>query len=118
MIVSKSARVIAYRSQFEGSAGAKLPKARMKSPHYEKAPGAFVEQAEVCREQARDAASLKRFRAALGLFATAATLCRHAVTLETDASATLIIKDRLQQIEVEAAGYYELVRSMEKSRGL
>lgn len=120
MFVSKSARVTAYQPSFENAASSALasPKINMKVkiPRYEKAASSFIEQAEVCREQARDAASLKRFHAALGLFATAATLCRHAVTLETDASACLLIKERLQQIEVEAATYYELARSIEKKR--
>ncbi len=127
MIVSKAARVTVYRPRFEssqipGASDAKpriqKPRIQAKAPRYEKAANSFLEQAEVCREQARDAASLKRFHAALGLFATAATLCRHAVTLESDASATLLIQDQLQQIEVEAAGYYELARSREKSHGI
>lgn len=120
MIVSKAARVTAYQPSFENPASSvtRSPKVNMKlkSPRYERVASSFLEQAEVCREQARDAASLKRFYAALGLFATAATLCRHAVTLEADASASLLIKERLQQIEVEAATYYELARSIEKSR--
>ena len=115
MIVSKAARVTAYQSLFDDSNRRKSrsPQTNSKPPRYENAPGSFLEQAEVCREQARDAANLKRFHAALGLFATAATLCRHAVTLENDASATSQIQDRLQQIELEAATYYELARSRE-----
>ena len=118
MNVSKSARVTAYQSRFDslepsGSRALK-PKVKSKSSAYEKAASSFIEQAEVCRDQARNAANLKRFRAALGLFATAATLCRHAVTLESDAAAKRIIRERLQQIEVEAATYYELARSREK----
>lgn len=119
MIVSKAARVTVYQPRFESSqtpeSGPSKPHPKSKAPHYEKAASSFLEQAEVCREQARDAANLKRFHAALGLFATAATLCRHAATLENDASATLLIHDRLQQIEVEAASYYELARSRERS---
>ena len=118
MIVSKSARVTAYQPRFENpeKSGLSASKANMKSKpsRYEKAASSFLEQAEVCREQARDAANLKRFHAALGLFATAATLCRHAVTLEADASVTLLIQDKLQQIEIEAASYYELARAREK----
>ena len=121
MIVSKAARVTVYQPRFESSTtpNSSASKVNMKprKPRYEKAASSFLEQAEVCREQARDAANLKRFHAALGLFATAATLCRHAVTLENEASVTLLIKDRLQQIEVEAASYYELARSREKSHG-
>ena len=120
MIVSKAARVTAYHSMFDDSANRKSrsPKAEAKPPRYENAPGSFLEQAEVCREQARDAANLKRFHAALGLFATAATLCRHAVTLETDAGATLLIHEQLRQIELEAATYYELARPRENARGI
>ncbi len=118
MIVSKAARVTAYQPRFPSSevpnSGHQKTRMKPKVPRYEKAASSFIEQAEVCREQARDAASLKRFHAALGLFATAATLCRHAVTLEADVSATLLIQDQLQQIEVEAASYYELARAMEK----
>ena len=115
MIVSKAARVTAYQPLFDDSNRRKSRSSRTdsKPPRYENAPGSFLEQAEVCREQARDAANLKRFHAALGLFATAATLCRHAVTLENDAGATLLIHERLQQIELEAASYYELARSRE-----
>ena len=122
MIVSKSARVTAYQPRYkvaEPSALQPAPtKLKLKPSHCEKAASSFLEQAEVCREQARDAASLKRFQAALGLFATAATLCRHAVSIETDTSATLLIQDQLQQIEIEAATYYELARSMEKTHGI
>lgn len=74
----------------------------------------FLEQAEVCREQAREAARLKRFGAALGLFATAATLCRHVKSIETDARACSQIDDRLRQIDLEAATYSELARATQK----
>ena len=119
MIVSKAARVTAYQPRFESSqnpkSGQTKTSMKLKVPRYEKAASSFMEQAEVCREQARDAANMKRFHAALGLFATAATLCRHAATLETDVCATQLIKDQLQQIEVEAASYYELMRPREKT---
>ena len=118
MIVSKNARVTAYQPRFENSdSDSRSQKTRMKpkAPRYEKAASSFLEQAEVCLEQARDAANLKRFRAALGLFATTATLCRHAGTLEPDAVAISLIQEQLQQIEIEAASYYELARSREKS---
>ena len=116
MIVPKAARVTAYQSSFDDSRRNSRPqKVDMKPPRYETASNSFVEQAEVCREQARDAANLKRFHAALGLFATAATLCRHAATLERDAVATRGIQERLRQIELEATTYYELARSRESS---
>ena len=72
-------------------------------------------QAEICREQARDAARLKRFRAAFGLFATAATLCRHVFsTKEADASARALATERLHQIDIEMATYAELARTLER----
>ena len=76
-----------------------------------------LEQAEVCREQAREAARLKRFCAALGLFATAATLCRHAQTIAVDAPTAYLIQDHLRQIDLEAAAYFELARAVERPRG-
>jgi hypothetical protein len=75
-----------------------------------------LEQAEICREQARDAARLRRFKAALGLFATAAALCKRALTLtENDESFRSLAMDRLRQIEVEIATYTDLARAMERS---
>ena len=74
-----------------------------------------LEQAEICREQARDAARLKRFRAAFGLFSTAAALCRHAFTIQgADENFKSLATDRLQQIDVEMATYAELARSLER----
>lgn len=75
----------------------------------------FLEQAEVCREQARDAARLKRFRAALGLFSTAAALCKHACAMEAcDECTRALANERLAQIDIEAAAYADLVRAMER----
>ena len=74
----------------------------------------FLEQAEVCREQARDAARLKRFRAALGLFRTALNLCRHAEkTGETD-DTRLLAAEKIVQIDVEFAAYAEFARSADR----
>lgn len=70
----------------------------------------WLQQAEIFREQAREAARLKRYKAALGLFSTAATLCRNAS--ENDKAAQSL--DLLHQIDVEAATYQELARSMNK----
>jgi len=86
-------------------------------PSLETLPSFLLEQAEVCREQARDAARLKRFRAALGLFVTAANLCRHALTKAGDEKTGLdnavlaLATERLSQIDVEMATYTELARS-------
>ncbi len=81
-------------------------------------PVSFLEQAEVCREQARDAARLKRFRAALGLFVTAANLCRHARKSAGADAANAEVFDlaslRLEQIDLEMATYTELARSHDR----
>jgi hypothetical protein len=69
-------------------------------------------QAEICREQARDAVRLKRFRAAFGLFSTAAALCRHAYDLkENDETMRNLAADRLHQIDIEVATYTEFARA-------
>lgn len=71
-----------------------------------------LQQAEICREQARDAARLKRFGAAFGLFTTAATLCRHVFGAEqTDPSVRDLALERLHQIDTEMAAYAELART-------
>ncbi|RYG59331.1 hypothetical protein EON80_25840 [bacterium] len=69
-------------------------------------------QAEICREQARDAARMKRFRAAFGLFSTAANLCRHVASVaENDENTRFVAAERLQQIDIEMAMYAELARA-------
>ncbi|MBW3634915.1 MAG: hypothetical protein KY445_00440 [Armatimonadetes bacterium] len=74
-----------------------------------------LHQAEICREQARDAARLRRFRAAFGLFSTAATLCRHVFSAkEADETARALATERLQQIDIEVATYAELARTLER----
>ncbi len=89
-------------------------------PALETPPSFLLEQAEVCREQARDAARLKRFRAAIGLFVTAANLCRHARTKAVDNTTGLddailnLATERLAQIDVEMATYTELARSHQR----
>jgi hypothetical protein len=72
----------------------------------------FLEQAEVCREQAHDAVRLKRFKAACGLFSTAIALCNRAVTMSGDACVEA--KEALRQMQTEMAIYSELARSMER----
>lgn len=76
----------------------------------------FLEQAEVCREQARDAARLKRFRAALGLFRTALNLCRHAEKTGESDDTRLLAAERITQIDVEFAAYAEFARSADGRR--
>ena len=74
-------------------------------------PLSSLEQAEICREQARDAARLRRFKAAFGLFSTAAALCRHALASGADADQATAC---LRSIDSEMAAYSELARSMDK----
>lgn len=75
----------------------------------------FLQQAEICREQARDAARLKRFGAAFGLFSTAATLCRHVFgAQQCDETARTLAAERLRQIDIEVATYAELARASER----
>ena len=71
-----------------------------------------LEQAEICREQARAAARLKRFKAARGLFSTAIALCRQAMLLGGEACSEA--KDRLRQLNDEMLAYTELAKSMER----
>ena len=72
----------------------------------------FLEQAEVCREQAHDAARLKRYKAACGLFATAIALCNRAIAIGGEACTEA--RDVLHQMQMEMATYVELARSMER----
>lgn len=74
----------------------------------------LLEQAEVCCEQAREAARLKRFRSALGLFATASALCRH-VECNGDDAQIVLAKQRLSELSHESATYGELARGARRS---
>lgn len=71
-----------------------------------------LEQADICCEQARAAASLKRFTAARGLFNTAVALCQRAVALNGVARADA--EGRLRQLHSEMSAYSELARSKER----
>lgn len=97
-----------------------------------------LEQAEICREQARAAARLKRFKAARGLFATAISLCQRALGAKTgesglptdttltgqgvamsdtatlDAQARDAAQEYLRQLTIEMSTYSELAKSMER----
>ena len=97
-----------------------------------------LQQAEICREQAQEAARMKRFKAARGLFATAIALCQSALSacaarnkerapeaapvnatenLNDDAMLTAddaAIQAYLQQLNIEMATYSDLARSMER----
>lgn len=78
-----------------------------------------LEQAEICREQARAAARLKRFKAARGLFATAISLCQRALGLKTNGPApaagqTDEAQEYLRQLTMEMSTYSELAKSMER----
>lgn len=70
----------------------------------------WLDQAEVCREQARIAAGMKRFKAARGLFSTAIALCRQAMARGGEANPEA--KDRLRQLDTEMLAYTELSKSM------
>jgi len=74
----------------------------------------LLEQADVCCEQAREAARLKRFRSALGLFATASALCRH-VECNGDEEQIALAKQRLSDLAHESAAYGELARGPRRS---
>lgn len=69
-----------------------------------------LEQAEICSDQARQAARMRRYKAARGLFSTASQLYRRAIELAGGALPEAL--ERLHQIDVEAAAYTELDRSM------
>jgi hypothetical protein len=68
-----------------------------------------MQQAEICCEQARAAARLKRLKAACGLFATAQSLLTRAVSLGGDACSEA--RERLNSISAEMATYCELAKS-------
>ena len=68
----------------------------------------YVEQADICCEQARSAALKKRFVAALGLFRTAQSLYGRAVAMGGDACTDA--RERLQNLSGEMASYAELAR--------
>ena len=89
-----------------------------------------LQQAEICREQAQEAARMKRFKAARGLFATAIALCQSALSAcaarnkerAPDAAPVNVtenpddaaIQAYLQQLNIEMATYSDLARSMER----
>ena len=87
---------------------------------------ACLTQARICREQAQEAARLKRFRAAVGLFQTAISLCQRAVSLRkspafpaTEPSAEAPpgdgeAREYLQVLAIELSTYDELMRSMNR----
>ena len=71
-----------------------------------------LEQANICCEQARTAARLKRYTAARGLFVTAIALCHRAIALNGTARPQAEIC--LGQLHNEMSAYSELARSMER----
>ncbi len=74
----------------------------------------FLQQAEVCREQAREAARLKRFRSALGLFATASALFRH-VSSNGSETERGVASEQLSSLALEMATYSDLARTSHRS---
>ena len=89
---------------------------------------ACLVQARICREQAQEAARLKRFKAAVGLFQTAISLCQRAVSLRKSAPPSDLApveadsgadgdgeaREYLQVLAVELSAYDELARSMNR----
>lgn len=85
------------------------PSSKPSSSSYETATCRdFIEQADICCEQARSAALKKRFTAALGLFRTAQSLYNRAIAIGGEACAEA--RERLQNLSVEIASYAELAR--------
>lgn len=85
-----------------------------------------LRQARICREQAQEAARLKRFSAAHGLFQTAIALCQRALgrakpaapNLEAEPNAASSsegeAREYIQVLVVEMGAYDELARSMNR----
>jgi len=73
-----------------------------------------IAQADICCEQARSAARMKRFGAALGLFRTAQNLYGRAV--ESGGESCSEARERLQQLASEVAVYGELAKSGARAR--
>jgi hypothetical protein len=71
----------------------------------------YLEQAGVCCEQARQAATMRRMRAACGLFGTAIALYRHILqtgAARIDEPMRQQIEENLRQVEQEVALYQML----------
>lgn len=66
-------------------------------------------EVEICCEEARSAARLKRFDSAFGLFATAQVLLENAI--QTGGEWRAEACERLQNVSCEMAAYRELARS-------
>jgi hypothetical protein len=73
-----------------------------------------LEQAEICREQARAAARLKRWKAARGLFDTAISLCQRALGVRSAQEDDRQAQEYLNQLTMEISTYSELAKSMER----
>ena len=71
-----------------------------------------LEQAGICCEQAREAASRKRFTAACGLFSTAIALYQQAIAMDGESHTEA--EQHLSQLRSEVAAYSELARSMDR----
>ncbi len=69
-------------------------------------------QAEICCEEARSAARLKRFEAACGLFSTAQSLLQRIA--ETGGEWRTEACERLRGVSCERAAYRELARSVSR----
>lgn len=72
-------------------------------------------QAEICCEEARSAARLKRFEAACGLFSTAQLLLQRIA--ETGGEWRAEACERLRSVSCEMAAHRELARSVSRPLG-
>jgi hypothetical protein len=71
-----------------------------------------LKQAEICCEQAREAASRKRFTSACGLFSTAIALYQQAIAL--GGGSHLEAEEHLSHLQAEVVAYSELAKSMDR----
>jgi lipopolysaccharide biosynthesis regulator YciM len=77
----------------------------------------YLEQAEICCEQAREATRRRRFDAARGLFATAVALCRRALAatgVNGDIKSNQQLQQQVERISSEMAAHSLLARSMQR----
>lgn len=88
------------------------PKRKRRAKHAKAADAPLhncFREAEICCEEARSAARLKRFDSAFGLFSTAQSLLENA--MRTGGEWRAEARERLQIVSCEMAVYRELARS-------
>ena len=77
----------------------------------------YLEQAEICCEQARQATRFRRFEAARGLFATAVALCGRALAatgVNGSSASNQQLQQQVERISSEMAAHTLLARSMQR----